>query len=186
MVFSTLPLHIVMADAGNLSNLFPSYWWWQAQIIWLDWLTIIDYVYNITGRVYYIVLSTEWCWATMLATEHNDVMAQHNVGNSTQWQGGTAQWWLLLATIYNVLWWVTMAQLSGSWCIINWSVTCNSFLWLACRYLALNCSLVEMITKLQHVGVSELAWSSPRWLCWVSTRQEDVRISRCINTAYIL
>jgi hypothetical protein len=50
----------------------------------------------------------------MLATEHNDVMAQHNVGNSTQWRGGTAQWWLLLATIYNVLWWVKMAQLSGS------------------------------------------------------------------------
>jgi len=50
----------------------------------------------------------------MLATEHNDVMAQHNVGNSTQWCGGTAQWWLLLATIYNVPWEVTMVQLSGS------------------------------------------------------------------------
>ena len=43
------------------------------------------------------MLSTEWCWATMLATEHNDVMAQHNIGNSRQWRGGTAQWWLLWA-----------------------------------------------------------------------------------------
>jgi hypothetical protein len=36
--------------------------------------------------------------------------------------GGTVQWWLLLATIYNVPWQVTMVQLSGSWWTRPWDI----------------------------------------------------------------
>ena len=43
----------------------------------------------------YIMLSTEWCWDTMLAMEHNDVTAQHNVDNGTQWHGVISQKFLI-------------------------------------------------------------------------------------------
>ena len=74
------------------------------------------------------MLSTEWCWDTMLATEHNDATAQHNVDNGTQWHGGTAQWQPLLARTYNLPWQVTMVQFSGSWCTLQ--IILNNPFWL--------------------------------------------------------